>query len=376
MVQNIYGPQVAEDVLFALIDMLQSFPRSQMTLYRIYNDTFALRSDAKVHLQDELKYLYNRLSLEEIHLGEFDIALNYSLSLALPSADSELPLFARADIALDEASRQEHIKYVSFNEKNNDKELFRQNQEWAKLFQAALHEGRIVPFFQPIYDVKEKKVHKFESLVRMLEKDQIIPPHLFLGVAKQMGKLSDITLLMLKEVFKLAKKYPDVEFSVNTSFEDFEEAHLMNDIQNMVTDLGVKTDKIIIEILETGKYKDESHVIEIIKKLKFLGFKIAIDDFGTGNSNFAHLMLMQVDFIKIDGQFIKNISTDVQSQNITRTINEFAHMAGAKTVAEFVCDSLVFEMVCQLGVDFTQGYYISRPKPASEIDAMLAIKEV
>ncbi len=373
MVQNIYGPQVAEEVLFALVGLLQNFPRSQVQLYRIYNDTFALRSDAKVHLQDELKYLYNRLSLEEIHLDAFDIALNYSLSLALPSADSELPLFSRADIALDEASKQEHIKYVSFNEKNNDKELFRQNQEWAKRFQAALHENRLVPFFQPIYDVKEKKVHKFEALVRMIEGDKVISPYLFLGVAKQMGKLSDITLLMLEEVFTLAQKYPDLEFSVNTSFEDFEEANLMHEIHNMVTEFKVNTDKIIIEILETGKYKDESHVIDIIKKLKELGFKIAIDDFGAGNSNFAHLMLMQVDFIKIDGQFIKNISSDEQSQNITKTINEFAHMAGAKTVAEFVCDASVFEKVCEIGVDFTQGYYISEPKPASRIDEMLSI---
>ena len=376
MVQNIYGLQVAEDVLLILTEMLQVYPRSQMQLYRIYNDTFALRSDAKVHLQDELRYLYNRLSIEHIHLDEFDIALNYSLSLALPFAESELPLFSRADIALDEARKQEHRRYLSFDEKHDNKELFNENQEWAKRLQAALHENRLVPFFQPIYDVKEKKVHKFEALVRMLEGNKVISPYQFLGVAKQMGKLSDITLLMLEEVFKLAQKYPDIEFSVNTSFEDFEEANLMHEIHDMVRKFKVNTDKIIIEILETGKYKDENHVIDIIQKLKELGFKIAIDDFGTGNSNFAHLMLMQVDFIKIDGQFIKNISLDVQSQNITKTINEFAHMAGAKTVAEFVCDASVFEKVCEIGVDFTQGYYISEPRAASEIDAMLAIKEV
>ena len=373
MVQNIYGPQVAEEVLFTLIEMLQRFPRSSMMLYRIYNDTFALRSDAKVHLQDELKYLYNRLSLEHIHLDEFDIALNYSLSLALPSAESELPLFSRADIALDEASKQEHRKYLSFDEKHNDKKLFKQNQEWAKRFQNALHENRVVPFFQPIYDIQKKKVHKFETLVRMLEEDEVIPPHLFLGVAKQMGKLSDITLLMLKAVFTLAQKYPEVEFSVNTSFEDFEEANLMSDIQNMVREFGVKTENIIIEILETGKYKDEGRVIKTIQKLIELGFKIAIDDFGTGNSNFAHLMLMKVEFIKIDGQFVKNISSDAQSQNITKTINEFAHMAGAQTVAEYVCDEAVYEKVCTLGVDYAQGYYICEPRPAREIDAMLLI---
>jgi EAL domain-containing protein (putative c-di-GMP-specific phosphodiesterase class I) len=373
MVQNIYGPKVTEKVLSALIEMLQTFPRTPMLLYRIYNDTFALRSDAKVHLQDELKYLYNRLSLEDIHLEEFDIALNYALSLALPNADSELPLFSRADIALDEAGKQEHRKYLSFNEKHNDKKLFKQNQEWAKRLQKALHEKRIVPFFQPIYNVKENKVHKFEALVRMIEGEEVIPPYRFLGVAKQMGKLSDITLLMMEGVFSLAKIYSDVEFSINTSFEDFEEANLLNDIRHMIEKFGVTTEKIIIEILETGRYKDENYAMDTIHKLKELGFKIAIDDFGTGNSNFGHLMLMKVDFIKIDGQFVKNIATDKQSQNITKTINEFTHMTGAQSIAEYVCDISVYERVCALGVDYVQGYYICEPRSASQIDEMLLI---
>jgi len=373
LIQNIYGPQVSSEVLNKLIDMLKTFPRSKMRLYRIYNDTFALLSDSKVHLQDELKYLYNRLSLEHVHLDEFDISLNYALSLALPYAYSELPLFSRADIALDEAKKQEHRKYLSFDENNNEQEIFKENQEWAKRLQLALHENRLVPFFQPIYDIKNKKVHKFESLVRMIEGDEVISPYFFLGVAKQMGKLSDITLLMLKNVFKLAQTYTDVEFSVNTSFEDFEEAGLMNDIQALVAEFGINTQKIIIEILETGKYKDEKHVIQIITQLKKMGFKIAIDDFGAGNSNFAHLMLMKVDYIKIDGQFVKDIINDEQGENITKTINAFAHMTGAQSIAEFVADEEIFECVKEFGVDFAQGYHISEPKPASQIDAMLRL---
>ncbi|PHR57095.1 MAG: hypothetical protein COA44_06810 [Arcobacter sp.] len=373
LIQNIYGPQVSFDVLKGLIDMLETFPRSPMRLYRIYNDTFALLSNSKVHLQDELKYLYNRLSLEHIHLHEFDISLNYALSISYPWAQSELPLFSRADIALDEAKKQEHRKYLSFNENNNEKELFKQNQEWAKRLQSALHEGRLVPFFQPIYNIKEQKVHKFEALVRMIEGDSVISPYFFLGVAKQMGKLSDITLLMLRHVFNLAQTYTDVEFSVNTSFEDFEEAGLMNDIRKLVAEFGINTQNIIIEILETGRYKDENHVIKTIHELKDMGFKIAIDDFGAGNSNFAHLMLMKVDYIKIDGQFIKDICQDEQSQNITKTINEFTHMTGALSIAEFVADEEIFKRIKALGIDFAQGYHISEPKPASQIDAMLKL---
>lgn len=373
LIQNIYGPQVSHEVLNTLIQMLQTFPRSRMQLYRIYNDTFALLSNAKIHLQDELKYLYNRLSLEHIHLDEFDISLTYALSISFPCAQSELPLFSRADIALDEARKQEHRKYLSFDENNNEKALFQENQDWAKRLQLALHENRLVPFFQPIYDIKEQRVHKFESLVRMIEGNEVISPYHFLGVAKQMGKLSDITLLMLENVFALAQTYTDVEFSVNTSFEDFEEAGLMHDIRELLAQFSINTENIIIEILETGKYKDENHVIKTINELKEMGFKIAIDDFGAGNSNFAHLMLMKVDYIKIDGQFVKDIIHDEQSQKITKTINAFTHMTGAQSIAEFVADEDIFEKIKELGIDFAQGYHISEPKPASQIDAMLEL---
>jgi len=373
LIQNIYGPKVSFEVLKKLIHMLETFPRSKMHLFRTYNDTFALLSHSKVHLQDELKYLYNRLTLEHIHLEEFDISLNYALSISFPCTKSELPLFSRADIALDEAKKQEHRKYLSFDENNNEKELFKQNQQWAKRLQSALHDNRLVPFFQPIYDIKKQKVHKFESLVRMVEGDEVISPYFFLGVAKQMGKLSDITLLMLRHVFELAQTYPDVQFSVNTSFEDFEEAGLISDIQRLVGEFGINTQNIIIEILETGKYKDENHVIKTIDELKAMGFKIAIDDFGAGNSNFAHLMLMKVDFIKIDGQFVKDICQDERSENITKTINAFAHMTGASSIAEFVADEKTYERIKEIGVDFAQGYHISEPKPASQIDAMLKL---
>ncbi|HIC43231.1 MAG TPA: GGDEF domain-containing protein, partial [Sulfurimonas sp.] len=373
MIQNIYGPKVSLNVLTEITKMLKIFPRSSIQLYRIYNDTFALHCDSKTYLQDELKYLYNKLSLAHIHLDEFDISLNYALSLSLPSENSDLPLFSRADIALDEAKKQEHRKYLSFDENSNDKKRFKEHQEWAKRFQSALHENRLVPFFQPIYNIKDKKVHKFESLVRMIEGDNVISPYFFLGVAKQMGKLSDITLLMLRHVFDLAQTYTDVEFSVNTSFEDFEEAGLLTDIQKLIAEFGINTQNIIIEILETGKYKDEKHVIKTIHELKAMGFKIAIDDFGAGNSNFAHLMLMQVDFIKIDGQFVKNICDDEQSQNITKTINAFAHMTGALSIAEFVADEEIYKKIEALGIDFAQGYHISEPKPASQIDAMLKL---
>jgi EAL domain-containing protein (putative c-di-GMP-specific phosphodiesterase class I) len=178
---------------------------------------------------------------------------------------------------------------------------------------------------------------------------------------------------MMEAVFTLANAYAEVAFSINTSFEDFEEANLLNDIDHMIKDFGVNTENIIIEILETGQYKDEDYAIDTINKLKQFGFKIAIDDFGTGNSNFGHLMLMKVDFIKIDGQFVKNIATDEQSQKITKTINEFAHMTGAESVAEFVCDESVYKKVCSLGVDYVQGYYICEPKPALQIDEMLRI---
>lgn len=368
-INNIYGPEMGDEVLKIFVMQLENIYKDNFSIYRVYNDVFALLSFSSESLDVHYKKIRNITIVKD----KISIILNYTLSLAESLKKSELSLFARAEIALEEAAKQEHLNYLVFDESKHLKN-YKENLKWAKKLQDAFDKNNLVAYFQPIYSIKENRVYKFESLVRMIDGDKVISPFFFLGAAARMGKLSDITRIMLKQVFKISTKYPEIEFSINVSFEDFEQANILPEIKALMKEYKVDTSNIIFELLETGTLGDEKIIIDTIKDIKALGCKIAIDDFGTGNSNFAHLMLMQVDYIKIDGQFIKNIHVDQQSLNITKTIKDFAYMTGAKTIAEFVSEKVILELITELDIDFAQGYYISEPRPECYIDEMLKIK--
>ena len=367
-INSIYGSDIAEAVLSEFVLKLQMQYAEDFGVYRVDNDVFALRG----FNHETLSQHYDKLKNIKIVKDNISIVLHFSIALAESSLTSELDLFTRAEIALAEAQKQEHLNFVIFDEDKHLKE-YQENVKWAQKLQDAFDEERLVAYFQPIFNIKDNHVYKFESLVRMLDGDKVISPFFFLGAAARMGKLSEITRIMLNQVFETSVQYPEVEFSINVSFEDFEQADLLPEIKALMQKYGVNASNIIFELLETGTLGDEKKIIETINELKVLGCKIAIDDFGTGNSNFAHLMLMKVDYIKIDGQFIKNIHEDQQSLNITKTIKAFADMTGAQTIAEFVSEKEIFDVVKKLEIDFAQGYYISEPKPASLIGKMLKI---
>jgi len=375
-INSIYGPDIASEVLLSVIDKIKAKSSfEKMTLYRVYNDIFAIKIAKKSHITKEMfTDFYQSLSLDSCRLKEFDVTLSYALSYSVSEASSELGVFAEAELALEDAKGERGSKVVMFEPEKHSAKLFEENLDWAKRLQDAIVEDRLIPHFQPIYDVKRRGVYKFESLVRMVEKDKVISPFFFLGAAAQLGKLSDITRIMINKVFKIAQFFPYVEFSINVSFEDFEDPDLIDEIKVLLKRYSIKPSNIILEILETTTFSDEKRASSVIETLKAIGFKIAIDDFGTGNSNFAHLMMMNVDYIKIDGQFIKEIASDEQSLNITKTINNFAKLTSAKSVAEFVKDEKVFRKIKLLDIDYAQGYFISEPRSAESIAEMLKIR--
>jgi len=382
LISTIYGPQKASLIIQQLSSDIEDAISQDCRVYRIENDVFAIimknKDESHEVNNEKLLTFYNNVLNSQVKIDEIQVSINYSIGYCDSLQDSEFSVLAQAELALEDARNSESKKIVKYDKVLHASSVFTENLEWARklhnAFDSDNYQYSLEAYYQAIFDIKNNSVYKFETLVRMNDGDKVISPFFFLGAATQMGKLSDITKFMFDSLLNIAQKYTNIEFSVNTSFEDFEDADFLNYVKEKVNSDNINTNNIIIEILETGEFRDENFVISTIKELKDLGFKIAIDDFGAGNSNFAHLMLMNVDYIKIDGQFIKNICEDTQCQNITKTIKEFAKLTGAKTIAEFVKDEHVFEHIKDLEIDFAQGYYISEPVPASKLDEVLKFK--
>jgi EAL domain-containing protein (putative c-di-GMP-specific phosphodiesterase class I) len=192
------------------------------------------------------------------------------------------------------------------------------------------------------------------------EDGNIILPFFFLDVAKKTKKYFDITKIVIAQSFEMFKD-KDVEFSVNLSIMDILEPRIFNYILMMLKKYDIGS-KVVFEIVESEYIENFQTVINFIDEVKKYGCKIAIDDFGTGYSNFAYLIKLKADYLKIDGSLIKNINTDQNSYLVVLTIVEFAKKLGMQTIAEFVENEHIFKIVKELGIDYSQGYHFSPPQ--------------
>ena len=175
---------------------------------------------------------------------------------------------------------------------------------------------------------------------------------------------------MIDKAFKYfqTNSYP---FALNISAEDFNENYLEDFLQYKCDYYHIAPSRVYIEVVESITINTSSKALDQIKKLRSLGFNISIDDFGIEQSVFSRLLRLEAKTIKIDSSFIKNIDTNLSNQMIVENIISFAKRIGAKTVAEFVDTKQVHNKVCELGVDYSQGYYIGEAKDTIQTQEMV-----
>ena len=255
--------------------------------------------------------------------------------------------------------------YFVYNNELDSKELIVQSLYWRERIKKAVEERRIIPFYQAIVN-KDREIVKYETLMRIKDVDDndepiIVTPDKFLGVSfktKQYLELSRIVIS--KSLDNLLKTEKSI--SINLSFKDILNYDFIDYLDSVLDRLKTEEKKrLVFEILESENLSDYDFLEEFVLKYKKLGIKIAIDDFGSGYSNFEHLLKLNVDYIKIDGSLIKNITSNPRQKIIVETISSFAKKIGIKTVAEFVETQEILDNLKELEIDFAQGYYTGKP---------------
>jgi EAL domain-containing protein (putative c-di-GMP-specific phosphodiesterase class I) len=255
-------------------------------------------------------------------------------------------------------SKSEYILYDDSLELDKQCE---ENIEKAKIIKEAIEKRNIIPYFQPILDLKSGEVSKYEALVRMSHEGDILSPGAFLHVAKQSRTYFKVTEIMIEKVFEqlpLTKS----SLSVNLSIEDI----VNNDMIDYIIQKLKHTphaSRVVFEILESENIQNYDVVTRFIREVKSFGVKIALDDFGSGYSNFKHVLELEADFLKIDGSLIRNIQNDHQSRILVEGIVDFSNRLGMKTIAEFVENEAINDILKTVGVDYAQGYFIGKPSP-------------
>lgn len=253
--------------------------------------------------------------------------------------------------------------------------------EWVHRLVAAVEGQGLVLFCQAIQPshlaLSDSDQHShFEVLVRYQDTDgKLVPPGVFLPPAERYNLMGMIDRWVVRSTIQwIANREGSKQIdicSINLSGASMCDKHMPDFIKNLFKINAVDPSCVCFEITETVAVTNIASATDFIRELKAIGCKFALDDFGVGMSSFAYLKHMDVDFVKIDGSFVKNIVSDPIDKEMVRSINDIGHILGKKTVAEFCEDQSCFDMLIHLGVDYVQGYFIGKPLP---IDSIMDIK--
>jgi len=229
----------------------------------------------------------------------------------------------------------------------------------------AINEDLFVLFAQEIVAVNTEDKH-YEILLRMKnDKDDILAPNHFLPVAERYDMMPKIDRWVIEHTFKTIPS--NFYCSINLSGQSLSDGSLIGFIDELLLKYDIQATNICFEITETSIIHNISKCRSLLHKLKQRGFSISLDDFGSGLSSYAYLKDLPLDYLKIDGIFVKGVANDIVDKTIVSSFDHISKVLGIKTVAEFVEDKAAYDVLQDIGVDFVQGYYLHKPQALSDI---------
>ncbi|WP_457564712.1 EAL domain-containing protein [Caminibacter sp.] len=344
-INNLYGFDFGNEVLKCISRELQG---RFDNVYRVGSDEFA------VLLSEEVDEEYLKKISSEVY-DCFGVEISFIIG-----ASNIQNLFVTGESALKTAihSNMKYYIYKSFM-KEKQKEKF----NLLKKLRIALKNKDVIPFYQAIVD-KDGKIHKFEALMRIEVDNEILTPFKIMNLIKDAKLYDEFSKIMIKKVFNDVYR-AKFEVSINFSFSDINNPDIRKLIMLLLEKYNIG-EYITFEILESESIENIDVVKSFINEVRKYSVKIAIDDFGSGYSNFVNILSLDPDYIKIDGSLVKNIEKE-EYYEIIKLLKLFADKFYIITIAEFVENKKLFEILKTIGIDCYQGYYFYKPLPFDKI---------
>ncbi|WP_169065518.1 MULTISPECIES: bifunctional diguanylate cyclase/phosphodiesterase [Candidatus Accumulibacter] len=277
-------------------------------------------------------------------------------------------LLANADIAMYQAKSKGGAGWHLYSDGEGVQEKMQSRLHWEEMINRSLGDRGFIVHYQPILDIRARQVSHYEALVRMRAEDgSPIPPGMFMEVAENSGLIREIDRYVIHDVFgkmlslfAVGKYY---KFSINLSGISINDPRLLSFISDELSRSALLPSHVVFEITETAAVSDFSKARAFMNAVRELGCAFSLDDFGVGFSSFNYVKQLPVDYVKIDGSFVRTLVDSPDDQVFVRALAEVARGFGKKTVAEFVEDERALNMLRTFGVDYAQGYFIGKPGP-------------
>ena len=374
-VNDTLGHKAGDDLLKGIVGLLRQRIRKTDVLARLGGDEFGLllpQADA-AEAQILAAELVNALRRHVVSLGESEVHVSVSIGAAMFDGLSEAEVLAYADSALYEAKEGGRNRFSLY-----DPTRARRPRESARIGEAvrirtALAENRFFLCCQPIVDLAADEVSRYELLLRLREDGRREPlvPASFLYSAERFGLIQEIDTWVVRRAIahleEAARARRDLVLHVNLSGKSIGDTMLLPVIESSLTETGVDPSRLVFEVTETAAIANIDYAKAFAERVRGLGCQLALDDFGTGFGTFFYLKNLPFDYLKIDGDYIRDLASSRMDRLVVEGLVTIAQGMGKRTVAEFVSGEAVESLLRGMGVDYGQGFHFGEPVPASEV---------
>lgn len=377
IINDTCGHIAGDELLRQIATLMAGLVRQADTLARLGGDEFGILMRYCNLEQSQRLAESIRKEIEEFRFVWDGQVFNLAVSLGIASIDhttnSITEIMRRADTACYMAKEFGRNRIHVFHDEDEKLAERQGEMQWVARINTALEEDKFHLYAQAIMNIGQQKITHYEVLIRLEDQQgKIIPPGAFLPAAERYNLISKLDRWVIQKSIawlteQSAQSNDDFIVSINISGLSFGEKGFTEYVLDLLSSHNIKNERICFEITETAAIANLSSVTEFIKQLQQQGCLFALDDFGSGMSSFAYLKNLPVDFLKIDGMFVKDILDDPIDFEMVKSINEIGHVMGKKTIAEFVENDAILARLEEIGVDYAQGYGIGLPQPIEHI---------
>jgi diguanylate cyclase len=379
-INNILGHEAGDEVLRVIAEKIQAIARTQDFVARIAGVQFAMilpdtNSAASLSLADYLSKSFEQPIL--ISKQSVDVSASIGIASFPEHADDEAKLLTRAEMAM-YAAKASRLVTVIFDKSYDISSST--NLSMASELKNAIADNQLIMYVQPKIDIATSKLTSLEALVRWKHPEKgFIFPDQFIPFAEQTGYVKLISQWMLNEAAKYSQIWGAMNLhfpiAVNISTRDLIDQELPEKIETIFKSYKIDYSSISLEITESSIMDDPVRALSTLDKLSTMNIKLSIDDFGTGYSSLAYLKRLPVNELKIDKSFILKMEQDESDMKIVQSTIDLGHNLGLKVVAEGIENNVVWDLLRKMGCDSGQGYYMSKPMPASDFEAWIKLWE-
>ncbi len=380
IVNDTVGHLAGDQLLKQVAELLKKDVRSTDTLARLGGDEFGILLEncplnraviiAEKLIADLTKYSFNWN--EKV----FKVGVSIGLVAITEHTATATQVMSQADIACYAAKDLGRNRFHIYQREDHESHQRHSDLLQVSLIQQALNEDRFCLYYQFITPLEGELEPYYEILIRLRDKEgKLVPPGAFIPAAERYNLMPEIDKWVMRKVLiesqHIFSRLPLGQVAINLSGTSLNDPQLGTYVKHLLKSSSLPPERICFEITETAVVSNLSEALVFIAEMRKLGIRFALDDFGSGLSSFAYLKRFEVDFLKIDGSLVRDMTTDYTDQVMVQAINQIGHAMNIHTIAEFVETEEDIAMLKRFKVDYAQGFAISKPSPLEDLEKTL-----